>query len=327
MRVLVTGGSGFIGTNLIDSLLKDNIEVINLDIACPKIESHRKSWRCIDIRDRSRLNSEFLNFSPTHLVHLAARTDLMENGSVNDVYSSNILGVENIIYCIKNLESPQRLRAIFTSSRLVFSINKQTKGDFDYCPNTLYGESKVLGELLVRREMESFGNWIIVRPTSIWGPWFNEPYYNFFKLIRRGMFFYPGNLKVLKSYGYVKNTIHQIRKILSIEKLPGRPLYLADEALLLSEWSELIREAFKAKKIRRLPVLALKAIAIFGDINKSLSIKFPLTTFRLTNLTSNLLLNIDETKKCCGINPFDLRQGVDQTVEWIKYFESADEHL
>ena len=51
-------------------------------------------------------------------------------------------------------------------------------------PPNLYGESKVIGEKLVQ-ESEINCDWVIVRPTSIWGPWF-EHSSDFFKVIDRG---------------------------------------------------------------------------------------------------------------------------------------------
>lgn len=50
-KILVTGGSGFIGTNLIETLLKDaQNEILSIDKAEPKIDSHRKVWKKVDIR-------------------------------------------------------------------------------------------------------------------------------------------------------------------------------------------------------------------------------------------------------------------------------------
>ena len=52
MRVLVTGGSGFIGTNLIEQLsTADNVEILNVDIAKPRNEKHNVFWRNVDIVD------------------------------------------------------------------------------------------------------------------------------------------------------------------------------------------------------------------------------------------------------------------------------------
>lgn len=56
MKILVTGGSGFIGTNLISYLTQFEFnEILSLDIAEPKIELHRNIWEKIDLRDKAYL--------------------------------------------------------------------------------------------------------------------------------------------------------------------------------------------------------------------------------------------------------------------------------
>ena len=51
-RIIITGGSGFIGTNLCEHLIEKNYDFINLDINPPKISNHYEYWREIDIRNK-----------------------------------------------------------------------------------------------------------------------------------------------------------------------------------------------------------------------------------------------------------------------------------
>ena len=75
MRYLITGGSGFIGSNLIEELLKKNYQIMNVDIKAPNIESHGSLWREQDILDFPGLLAAFREFQPTHVIHLAAQAD------------------------------------------------------------------------------------------------------------------------------------------------------------------------------------------------------------------------------------------------------------
>ncbi len=75
MRVLVTGGSGFIGTNLVATLSAADVDVINLDRVSPIYSKHASLWRRCDILDAARTATICRDFAPTHVVHLAARTD------------------------------------------------------------------------------------------------------------------------------------------------------------------------------------------------------------------------------------------------------------
>ena len=174
-RILVTGGSGFIGTNLVE-YYKDQYEVLNLDIAKPRNESHFTYWKNGDILDEEKTIKIFSDFQPHYVLHMAARTDL--DGKTLHDYAANTTGVEHVISAINQTESIEKV--IFASSRLVCEIGYNPKDEFDYKPSTIYGESKIIGEKIVRDSKKLNGNWIIVRPTSLWGPWFDIPYKNFF---------------------------------------------------------------------------------------------------------------------------------------------------
>ena len=75
-RVLVTGGSGFIGTNLVQSYFKSGTPVLSVDTRPPRQPAHRAVWQRVDCSDSNAMRSVIDEFEPTHIVHLAARTDL-----------------------------------------------------------------------------------------------------------------------------------------------------------------------------------------------------------------------------------------------------------
>ena len=111
-------------------------------------------------------------------------------------------------------------RTIFASRRFVLEKGYIPKSETDDKPSTLYGESKIRGEELVRQARESFGPWAIVRPASIWGPWFGlpVPYKRIFTLIADDRCAHPGHHNPRKSYcyveyGQVENTVFQLEKI------------------------------------------------------------------------------------------------------------------
>ena len=93
-KVIVTGGSGFIGSNLVNKLLELGWVVLNYDINAPKIEAHYKFWKNIDVTDRRILIDSVRSDNPDYIIHLAARTDLNEKYSL-DGYAANIEGVRN----------------------------------------------------------------------------------------------------------------------------------------------------------------------------------------------------------------------------------------
>ena len=146
MRILVTGGSGFIGTNYMDLLVQKDIEaLVNIDFNSPRNKEHVQYWRDCDILNKSKLEKIVKDFSPTHVVHLAATcglsTDLSE-------FAANTEGVENLVDILDQVPSVKHV--IFTSSLLVCRPGYIPEHDTDYKPYTVYGESKMLGEKIIR---------------------------------------------------------------------------------------------------------------------------------------------------------------------------------
>jgi len=321
IKVIVTGGSGFIGTNLVERFLERTWKVLNLDIAEPRNDTHREHWRRVDILDRDSVIGTFSAYRPDVVLHMAARTDLHESRSIKG-YAANTDGVVNVIEAIRRTGSVER--TVFASSRLVCEIGYTPKNEEDYRPSTLYGESKALGERLVRRAGQSFGPWVIVRPTSIWGPWFDVPvpYKRFFELIARNLYVHPGQRNPRKSFGYVGNTIYQLEKILEAptEKVNGKTLYLSDyPPIFLRQWANQIQEALGAKPIKTVPLSLLKIAAAMGNAAQVLGWREPpLTKFRLDNMITEMVYDTNELESIVGPLPFSEKQGVAITVDWLR---------
>lgn len=317
-RILVTGGSGFIGTNLVGHYLRPGATVLNLDQSAPRDPALAACWKKNDILDASGLRARLAEFQPTHIVHLAARTDL-EGRRIED-YMANTQGVTNLIDAAAGLPTLQRI--LFCSSRLVCRIGYPPRGPHDYCPTTLYGQSKVIGEQLVYAAKNLSCDWLIVRPTSIWGPGFDLPYRNFFDAVQRGRYLHPRGRRVLKSFGYIGNSVHQLDRLTFAprERVHGRMLYLCDyQPIEVLEWAGMIREAFDAPRVRSVPVAALRFAALAGDLLERLGMRnAPLTSFRLDNLMTQMLHETADLEAICGPSPYSLAQGVRLTVDWMR---------
>jgi nucleoside-diphosphate-sugar epimerase len=323
-RLLVTGGSGFIGTNVVGGFLEDGYAVLNIDTAAPKDPTHTPYWRRIDILDKAGLEEAFTSFRPELVIHLAARADLDERRHLAG-YATNIEGVTNVINAIVAAGSVER--SFFTSSRLVFDLGYEPEHERDYHASTLYGLSKAHGEELIRDAPSALGTWTILRPTGIWGPWFGTPYKDFFRAINRGLYVHPGTRKVYKAYGYVENSVYQIKRLASAPRLEvhAKSFWIADyPPVLVRYWAELIRDTMHARRIATVPVPALKVGALVGDAIQRIGLGHaPLTSFRLNNMVSDMLYDTGPLEALVGRLPFTLEQGVERTAAWLRRSQSS----
>ena len=319
MKILITGGSGFIGTNLIQFYLDKNLEVLNFDNSPPRNQSHRDVWIEGDLLDRKILFNVIHSVNPDYIVHLAARTDL--SGKCLEDYSANSVGVLNLLESIRELKDLKRV--LFASSRLVCSIGYNPKDENDYAPSTLYGESKMLGEKLVREQGDNIPcPWMIFRPTSIWGPWFDVPYKDFFMSVLGGRYVHPVNRKIMKSFGYVGNAIYMINHLLfcDSEQINGKTYYLTDyPPIEVQEWAQRICCLAGRSEPRQVPLLLLRIIAKIGDGFKLLGWnRVPLTSFRLNNLLTDMVYDTSEMQEICGELPYSLDDGISETLKWLR---------
>jgi GlcNAc-P-P-Und epimerase len=315
MKIIITGGSGFIGTNLVQSLALGGHEILNLDIAKPKVSALERSWINCDILRKSQLEEEFHRFRPEVVVHLAAETDTDPAKTLED-YRVNTEGTKNLLNAVLLTESVRKL--IITSTQFVHQGMEGPQHDEDYAPHTIYGESKILSEQFTRNANLKC-SWTIIRPTNIWGPWHLRYPYEFWKVLAEGKYIHPGKQRVVRSYGYVGNVVSQIGKILELpdEVINKKTYYVGDEPVDLYDWVNGFSLGQIGKNVRVVPRPLVYSLALIGDILKTMGIKFPITTSRYRSMTSNNPADMRKTFKELGPARYSLQEGIDETVKWL----------
>lgn len=314
MKLLITGGSGFIGMNLV-SHLAERYELMNIDIKKPKINEHLKFWKNIDITDFEQLKHAVEEFNPQYIIHLAARTDL--NGETLNDYNANIQGVENIVKVAKNLTQLKKI--IITSSMLVCHVGYIPKDQFDYSATTLYGKSKIETERITW-QTDFNCDWAIIRPTSIWGPWFDVPYRNFFNMVKKKMYVHIGNKGCTKTYGYIGNSVYQIEQILKADTTSSenKVFYIGDEpAINIKEWADQIASEL-GYKVHTVPWSLIKVLAFVGDMMKKMGINAPMSSFRLKNMTTNNIIDLKPTYEIAPNPPYKRLEAIKETLKWME---------
>lgn len=319
MKILVTGSSGFIGQALVRRLRAEGREVAGLDLA----PAATTNYVC-DILDAGRLNDAVLAVSPDALVHLAARIDLDEKTNLSG-YAANIDGVQNLIAAVRL--TPSIRRAIWTSSQLVCRVGYVPHNDSDYTADTLYGQSKVRTEQIVRQEDGASREWCLARPTTVWGPGMSAHYQRFLRMIQRGYYFHVGNSPLWKSYSYVENIAFQYWRLLDApaDLIHRKTFYLADyEPIDLLAWSDAFQRAFESRPIPHMPLGIAHTLAYCGDAVNAIGLrKFPFNSFRLNNVLTQYQFDLKPTETVCGPLPYTMEQGVATTAAWLCGFPAC----
>lgn len=322
MRILVTGGSGFIGSNLIAALAGEH-EVANLDREPPKGPSAAAPWHEVDLLDAAAVLGAVDAVRPERVLHLAANTDLSPSPDLS-AYAANIRGTENLISALAEVGGVDL--SLYASSRLVFDVGHVPRHDRDYRATTDYGRSKVEMENVVFAAAAAASPWIIVRPTSIWGPWFDEPYRDFFLAVIAGRYRHPRGRQILKSFGYIETVVRQLGALIQTDpqRVHGKTLFLADyEPLDVLQWAEVIAQEAGVPPPRTVPVWALRAAARVGDALQGVGLnRVPLTSFRLANLVTPMVYDLAETEALVPDAQADVRAGVRATLKWLRETEA-----
>ena len=325
-KVLVTGCSGFIGGWLVRKLRTDGHRVVGLDRVGPPRPKDLDDFIACDIRDGAALATAVQSVSADAVVHLAARTDLEETRDIGG-YAANTIGVQNLIAAVRL--TPSVRRVIYTSSQLVCRVGHVPAHDSEYCPNTLYGRSKVLTETIVRDQDGGGVEWCLVRPTTVWGPGMSPHYQSMLRFIRQGRYFHCGSAKLFKSYVYAQNIAHQYARLLTADaaRIHRSMFYLSDyRPLSLRDYTDGLAREMGAPPIPTLPLPLARLLARAGDLVNACGLKgFPFNSFRLNNILTEYVFDLSSTEAVCGPLPCTQEQGIRATAKWyISSIEGSD---
>ncbi len=165
-KILVTGGLGFIGSNLINLLLKKKYTVLNIDKVSYasnfyntrefKDNRNYKFLKC-DLNNEKRLKQIIKNFKPHGIFNIAAEThvDRSIDGPKNFIYS-NIVGTFNILEIIRKYNIKTKLLHISTDEVYGDVIKGRSKESDAYKPSSPYAASKASSDHLVTSYVRTY---------------------------------------------------------------------------------------------------------------------------------------------------------------------------
>jgi 3beta-hydroxy-delta5-steroid dehydrogenase/steroid delta-isomerase len=333
-RVLVTGGSGFVGANLVTELLARGHDVRSFDRAPSQLPDHPRLQTVVgDITNGEDVATAVVDVDT--VIHTAAVIDLMGGKSVTDEYRQrsfaiNVEGTQNLVQAARTAGVK---RFVYTASNsVVMGGQAITNGDetLPYTDrfNDLYTETKVVAEKFVLAQNGVDGMLTCsIRPSGIWGRGDQTMFRKVFENVL------AGNVKVLVGSkhskldnSYVHNLIHGF--ILAGEHLvpggsaPGQAYFVNDgDPVNMFEFSRPIVEACGEKlPTFRVPGrLVLLVMKVWQWLHFRLGLpKPPVEPLGVERISLNNYFSISKAKRDLGYAPlFTTQQAM---AECLPYY-------
>ncbi len=310
-KVLVTGGSGFIGSRLVRRLLSRGIDVTILDLVVREEFASRTVQG--DVADPVAVRRAMqgvdlvLNLAAQH------RDDVFP---IELYYQTNVEGMR--VLC-EGMDEAGVRRMMFTSSVAIYGFDTQD-GDENTppAPANHYGKSKLEAERVLEAWLARGGgrSAAIMRPCAVFGPSNRGNIFNLFRQVMSGRFLMVGDGRNRKSMAFVENVVEAI---LFMMDRPGTEVvnYADKPDLPMNELVALICRFGRRRAPRvRLPKWAGMAAGRALDVVARLTRRnFPLSAVRITKFCATSVVNADRIRRLGFVPPRTLADGIKETLE------------
>lgn len=321
--VLVTGATGFIGGHLCSYLDAKGYRVRGTFRPGESREGYpaKMSWvRIKDIGSYSEWQESLVGIDyVVHLAALAHRVGKEAQGRFDEYMSVNAIGSQWLARSIADNSEVKRF--VFLSSvGAVRTLSAKRLDETSPCePDTDYGRSKRVAELLIQEELRnSVSDWCIIRPTLVYGPGNPGNMARLLGLVSRGVPLPLGGIKNVRSFLFVGNLVDLIEKILAH---PGasRRIFMVSDGEDISTSELILRLAKCVQKRLRLisvPIFLLKVFGHIGDwINGWVGLNIGLDSYSVERLTGSLYVDTRAVRESLGWEPpYSMDAGLSLTL-------------
>jgi nucleoside-diphosphate-sugar epimerase len=303
--VLITGGAGFIGSNIVNRLLdlgykninlitKDSTNLSRLKNVLPKVSLHK-----VDLLDKKNLQKVIGKINPSIIIHLATYSAYRNQEAVSQMIETNVTGTLNLLIASRDINYDVFIN---TGSSSEYGIKEKPMNENDILkPISFYAATKASATLLCQVFAKEYQKPIItLRPFSVYGPYEEENRFipTIMKAIikNKSIKLTPGNQR--RDFIYIQDVVDIYIKILSYgKKLSGQILNMGTGIEYTND--EVVRTLFKV-------------------VNKQVKIVKGAYPQRLWD-TPHWVADISNTKKLLNWKPrFTLREGLRYTYNWFR---------
>ena len=312
MRVLVIGGSGFIGSRLIQVLLTRGHEVSNLDrIDSPVVEGITTIG---DVTDATAVAAASVGRDV--IVNLAAahRDDVRPVSLYDQI---NVGGARAVVAAA---EANGISRILFTSTVAIYGLDKNDAAE-DSVPEPFndYGRTKLEAEAVFREwaDADPTRSLVIVRPSVVFGEGNRGNVYNLARQVASGRFLMVGDGSNRKSMTYVGNIVEYLADALDSPAGTHTNNYADKPDLSTRELIDVLQEAMdiRGSKVKLPLPLGLAAGHAFDLVARVTRRTFPISAIRIRKFVSDTTVNTDRLT-ATGYTPhYSLSEGIRRTIE------------
>ena len=319
MKIFITGGTGFIGSQLIEYFLNQK----NADIYA--LVRNRKNLKWLKGLDLHILEGDLFSIPPLpsdidFVFHVAGITKAIKSAYY---YTVNQHGTASLLQALKSQKINLRRLVLLSSQAVCGPSNdgQPIKENRPSAPITHYGKSKLESENEALRFKEHIPLTILRAPT-IFGP--KDPVLlPYFKFIKKGILPSLGKGKRLVSVCYVKDLVRCFDLSIKGSLKSGEIFHVADP--VPRSWDELGLAAGKALDLNlrriKLPLCTLYPVYIFaeflGKISSSPSILSREKYFEMKQAA--WVINTEAAQEKLGFTPLlSFEDAVKETIDWYK---------